>query len=112
MYSVWALWLEVQPGEGMPILRRFSFLCCAIVLGLSAVGFSQNGPLTATTAADRRSLLSGATDLGPANAASPIEITLWMKLHDQQGLDALVAAQQAGKAGFLSHEQIRAQHAP
>jgi subtilase family serine protease len=96
----------------MPILRRFSFLCCAIVLGLSAVGFSQNAPLTATTAADRRSLLSGATDLGPANAAGPIEITLWMKLHDQQGLDALVAAQQAGKAGYLSHEQIRAQHAP
>jgi len=35
-----------------------------------------------------------------------------MKLHDQQGLDALVAAQQAGKAGYLSTEQVRAQHAP
>jgi subtilase family serine protease len=35
-----------------------------------------------------------------------------MKLHDQQGLDALVAAQQAGKAGYLSSEQVRAQHAP
>jgi len=96
----------------MSILKRMSFLCCAIVAGLSAVSFSQNGPLTANTAADRRSVLSGATDLGPANAADPIEITLWMKLHDQQGLDALVAAQQAGKAGYLSHEQVRAQHAP
>jgi len=35
-----------------------------------------------------------------------------MKLHDQQGLDALVAAQQAGKASYLSTEQVRAQHAP
>ena len=94
----------------MSILKRISFLSCAIVMGLSAVSFSQNGALTAT--ADRRSVLSAATDLGPANAAGPIEITLWMKLHDQQGLDALVAAQQAGKAGFLSQEQIRAQHAP
>jgi subtilase family serine protease len=46
------------------------------------------------------------------NAASPIEITVWMKLHDQQGLDALVAAQQAGKGAYLSMEQVRAQHAP
>jgi subtilase family serine protease len=46
------------------------------------------------------------------NAASPIEITVWMKLHDQAGLDALVAAQQAGKGTYLSMEQVRAQHAP
>jgi subtilase family serine protease len=56
--------------------------------------------------------LSLAEDLGPVNAATPVEFKLWMKLHDQQGLDALVAAQQAGKAGFLSVEQVRAQHAP
>jgi subtilase family serine protease len=35
-----------------------------------------------------------------------------MKLHDQPGLDALVAAQQAGKGAYLSMEQVRAQHAP
>ncbi len=58
--------------------------------------------LTATTAVGAQSFLFRATDLGPVNAASPIEITIWMKLHDQQGLDALVAAQQAGKAGYLS----------
>lgn len=68
--------------------------------------------LVATTAASGQSLLSRATDLGPINTASPIEVTLWMKLHDQQGLDALVAAQQAGKAGYLSPDQVRAQHAP
>ena len=67
--------------------------------------------LTATTAG-AQSLLSRATDLGPVNTSTDIEVTLWMKLHDQQGLDALVAAQQAGKAGYLSSEQVRAQHAP
>ncbi|HXJ87863.1 MAG TPA: S53 family peptidase [Candidatus Binatia bacterium] len=66
----------------------------------------------ATAALGQSPLLSRATDLGPVNTANPIEITLWMKLHDQQGLDALVAAQQAGKAGYLSPDQVRAQHAP
>jgi subtilase family serine protease len=68
--------------------------------------------ITIIPAAAVQSLLSQASDHGPTNVANPIEITLWMKLHDQQGLDALVAAQQSGKAGFLSGEQIRAQHAP
>ena len=90
---------------------RLSLLWLVIVLGMSAVGFAQN-PLTPTAAAGRRSLSSVATDLGPADAASPMEITLWMKLHDQQGLDALVAAQQAGKAAYLSSAQVFAQHAP
>ena len=75
-----------------------------VLLFVSALG--------ATTASGRQSLLSRATDLGAVNAASPIEITLWMKLHDQQGLDALVAAQQAGKASYLSSEQVRARYAP
>jgi subtilase family serine protease len=46
------------------------------------------------------------------DAASPIEITVWMKLHDQAGLDALVAAQQAGSSDYLSMQQVRARHAP
>ena len=66
----------------------------------------------AASASGRPSLLSKATDLGPVDAASPIEITVWMKLHDQQGLDALVAQQQAGKGAYLSMDQVRAQHAP
>lgn len=73
--------------------------------------------LCATAAADAvarggPSLLSRATDLGPVDAASPIDITIWMKLRDQAGLDALVSAQQAGKSGYLSMQQVRAQHAP
>ena len=67
---------------------------------------------TVAFASGRPSLLSRATDLGPVTAASPIEITVWMKLHDQPGLDALVASQQAGKGEYLSMPQVRAQHAP
>jgi subtilase family serine protease len=63
-------------------------------------------------AASRPALLSQATDLGQVNPTSTIEITLWMKLHDQQGLDNLVTAQQSGTAGYLSSEELRAQHAP
>lgn len=69
-------------------------------------------PVAAVAASGGPPLLSRATDLGPVNAASPIEITVWMKLRDQAGLDALVAAQQAGKGAYLSMEKLRAQHAP
>ncbi len=67
---------------------------------------------TVAFASGQPSLLSRATDLGPVNGASPIEITVWMKLHDQPGLDALVTAQQAGNGTYLSMAQVRAQHAP
>lgn len=66
----------------------------------------------AAAAGGRHSLLSQATDLGPVNGASPIEITLWLKLHDEQALDALVAKQQAGDGTYLSMAQLRAQHGP
>jgi subtilase family serine protease len=67
---------------------------------------------TDAVAAGRQSLLSLATDLGPMDASSSVNFNLWMKLRDQQGLDALVTAQQAGTAAFLSNDQVRAQHAP
>lgn len=67
---------------------------------------------TPAIAASRSSLLSLATDLGPVSEASPVNFTIWMKLRDQQGLDDLVAAQQAGKAAFLSSDEIRAQQSP
>jgi subtilase family serine protease len=57
-------------------------------------------------------LLSHATDLGPVSASSPVEVTLWLRLHDEKGLDSTLAAQQSGTAAYLSNEQLRAQHAP
>jgi subtilase family serine protease len=67
---------------------------------------------TDALAAGRQSVLSLADDLGPVDASSPVNFNVWMKLRDQQGLDALVAAQQAGTATFLSPVQVRTQHAP
>jgi subtilase family serine protease len=57
-------------------------------------------------------LLAHATDLGPVSASSPVEVTLWLRLHDEKGLDSTLAAQQSGTAAYLSNEQLRAQHAP
>jgi subtilase family serine protease len=84
-------------------MKRFMILIATCLCAAAA---------TAAVASGRPSLLSQATDLGPVNAASPIEITLWMKLHDEQGLDGLVAAQQSGKGAYLSMEQLRARYAP
>jgi subtilase family serine protease len=67
---------------------------------------------TGAVAAGRQSLLSLANDLGPVDASSPVNFNLWMKLRDQERLDALVTAQQAGTGAYLSNEQVRAQHAP
>src|SRR6516162_6031759 len=71
--------------------------------------------LTAVAAAAPASgspLLAHATDLGPVSASSPIDVTVWLRLHDEKGLDSTLAAQESGKAAYLSNEQIRAQHAP
>jgi subtilase family serine protease len=68
--------------------------------------------VTDAVAAGRQPLLSLADDHGAVDASSPVNFNVWMKLHDQQGLDAVVAAQQAGKAGYLSAAELRAQHAP
>jgi subtilase family serine protease len=66
----------------------------------------------AASASERHSLLSQAKDLGPVDTATPVELTLWMKLHNEQSLDALVAAQQAGKGAYLTPAQLRTQYGP
>ena len=82
--------------------RLLVLIATCLCATAAAVAVASGGP----------SLLSRATDLGLVDAASPIDITIWMKLRDQAGLDALVSAQQAGKSGYLSMQQVRAQHAP
>jgi len=57
-------------------------------------------------------LLAHATDLGPVSASSPVEVTVWLRLHDEKGLDSRLEAQQSGKAAYLSNAQIQAQFAP
>jgi subtilase family serine protease len=68
--------------------------------------------VAAASASSGPPLLSHATDLGPVNASSPIEVTVWLKLHDEKGLDSTLDAQQSGKATYLTNAQIQAQHAP
>ena len=67
---------------------------------------------TDALAAGHQSLLSLANDMGPVDASSSVNFNVWMKLHDQQGLDALVTTLQAGSGDYLSNDQLRAQHAP
>src|SRR6516165_7710001 len=69
-------------------------------------------PAAAAPAAGGPPLLSHATDLGPVSASSPIEVTVWLRLHDEKGLNDTLAAQESGRAAYLSDERIRAQHAP
>ncbi len=86
-------------------MKTFARVAMLIAACLCAAAASAAAP-------GRHSLLDRATDLGPVNGASPIEITVWMKLRDQQGLDALTASQQAGNGSYLTMDQLRAQHAP
>lgn len=84
-------------------LARASFLMASCLIATAASAAGGGGG---------NRLLALADDLGPVDAAKPVEFTLWMKLRDQPGLDALVTAQQAGNAGFLAPEQVSALHAP
>ena len=82
---------------------RASFLIATSFMAVATTAMASGGG---------NPILSLATDGGAVNPANAVNFTLWMKLRDQQGLDALVQAQQAGKAGYLSTEQERALHAP
>jgi subtilase family serine protease len=56
-------------------------------------------------------LIRHSTDLGPLAGSSPVEITMWLKMRDEAGLDnSLTALQTGGMA--LSDEQIQSRHAP
>ncbi len=59
-------------------MKTFARVAMLIAACLCAAAASAAAP-------GRHSLLSQATDLGPVNGASPIEITVWMKLRDQAG---------------------------
>jgi hypothetical protein len=56
--------------------------------------------------------LAHATDFGPMSQSSPIEITVWLKLRDDSGLEGTLSKQRAIAVGWLSDEQIEARYAP
>ncbi|HLQ09868.1 MAG TPA: S53 family peptidase [Steroidobacteraceae bacterium] len=86
--------------------RRWAALIIAACLSAAAAA---TAPAPASGGAP---LLAHATDLGPVSASSPVEVTVWLRLHDEKGLDSRLEAQQSGKAAYLSNAQIQAQFAP
>jgi len=50
---------------------------CAVAAAAAAAPASGGAPL-----------LAHATDLGPVSASSPVEVTVWLRLHDEKGLDS------------------------
>ncbi len=79
------------------------FLSAAATVPLAQAGGATSGAPT---------LISRATDLGPVDASSPIEITVWLKLHDNAGLQNTLAAQNDGATPWLSNDQIEARYLP
>ena len=95
-------------GQGRRATRaRHLWPALTIAAGLIAAAAAAAAPTSGGPP-----LLSHATDLGPVSASSPIELTVWLKLHDEKGLDSTLDAQQSGKAAYLTNAQIKAQHAP
>ncbi len=66
----------------------------------------------ATVANGASALTSRATDLGPVSRSSPVQITVWLKPHDNAGLEQTLSAQRDGSAAWLTEDQIQARFAP
>jgi subtilase family serine protease len=96
-------------GHGRGARRaRHLWSVLMIAAGLSAVAASAaTAPVSGVPP-----LLAHATDMGPVSGSSPVEVTVWLRLHDEGGLDSTLEAQQSGKAAYLTSAQIEAQHAP
>ena len=94
-------------GPGATHARR-PWAALVIASCLSAVAAAA----AAAPASGGAPLLAHATDLGPVSASSPVEVTVWLRLHDEKGLDGRLEAQQSSKADYLSNTQIQAQFAP
>jgi subtilase family serine protease len=84
----------------------------ATALSMVVTGTTLAAAEGARTSMNAPVLLKHSTDLGAVDASSMIEITLWLKLRDEQALDAALAGQRDHGAPFLSSAQIDAQHAP
>lgn len=91
----------------LPVAAAFLSIVTGVA-SLAHAGISANGV---------PSLIARATDLGPVKASSPMEITIWLKLHDAAGLQNRVAAQNSGAAqsapaAWLTNEQIETSYSP
>jgi subtilase family serine protease len=96
-------------------MRHFAASVLALGAGLASLALASTNalPISNMPSADSGPrVLSAATDLGPVSPSTALQLTVWLKVRDQAGLRQLLAEQRAGKAHWLSHEQIDARFAP
>ena len=87
----------------------------ALGAGLASLALASTNPIPTSNMHAANSgppVLSAATDLGPVSPSTPLQLTVWLKVRDRAALRRLLAEQRAGKAHWLSHEQIAARFAP
>ncbi len=88
-------------------VRKMSALAClSLAAGIGTLAHA------GSIAAGAPAVIKRATDLGPVQDASRMEITVWLKLHDRAGLENTLAAQQAGGAKLLTDAEIRSRYEP
>lgn len=85
-------------------------------LGIAAAGSlllaGLSPPSNAATSSGPAKILSLSQDLGRIDQSTPIQITVWLNLHDRAGLERAVAAQRAGSAPPLSEAEIQSRYVP
>jgi subtilase family serine protease len=97
--------------EGRAIGAR-SWALVTIAACLAAFAATAAAAPANTAAGGAPALISHADDLGPVNRSDTMEVTVWLRLHDEAGLDRAISGQPGRSATWLSNEQIEARHAP
>lgn len=92
-------------------MRRHTILPIAAIAASLLAGLATLAHAESRFANHISPLTAHATDLGPLAGSSPVEITMWLKLRDEAGLDNSQATPRTSGA-TLSDAQIQAQHAP
>jgi subtilase family serine protease len=100
------------PGQLSPSRALLALVAgaCLTTAGMNTAGAT---PLhVASSTKGSAVVLSHATDLGPVNPASSIDLTVWLKLRGRAGLNRTLMEQHTSGAPWLSEEQIEQAHAP
>lgn len=101
---------HVQGGRSArPRDWRLRLAATCLASALASTAFAS---VEGTSLGNGPPILRHSTDLGPVAASEPMEITLWLKLRDEKGLDSVLAAQREHGAARLSSAQIDARYSP
>ncbi len=103
----------IAPARGRCAIGARSWASLAIAGSLAALAATAvAAPAQQMIEPGGPAVLSHASDLGRVDASQPMEITVWLKLHDEAGLDRTISGQSGPSTAWLSNEQIEARHAP